>query len=184
MILIRQVSIDCANHLVERWHRHSDAVPPVQARACFAMHMQDGIKGVAIIGNPCGRPKIHDKLELRRVAFQPGIEFSKLREEHNRDVSQRKFLVCGCNSIGNIFYVAKSHEIPSAFIRMVHQLTHIELPQYQTVWTYIREGESGTYLRHAGYRFDRYIHRRGVGKFRYKFNFAWGFEPRNSTEVA
>jgi hypothetical protein len=169
-----------ANGLVEKWHRHNDPVPRVQIRMCVGIREvipplgHSEIVGVAIVGNPCGRPADKNIVELRRVAFKPGERFGKFRRYYSEaptkpELSLRQLPVivdCGDNA-GQMLATCKAHQIPSTFMAAITSLVQMKLPRYHTIWTYVRDDEDGSYLESAGYTLDKRIDRRGVPKRRY-----------------
>ena len=168
-----------ANGLIDEWHRHNDPVSRVQVRMCVGIReiipplKYSQLVGVAIVGNPCGRPADKDIVEVRRVAFKPGELFGKFRRHYSEfykpELSMRQLPVildCG-DDAGQILGMCKPHEIPSTFMRAITTLVQVKLPRYHTIWTYVRDDENGSYLESAGYELDKRIDRRGVPKRRY-----------------
>ena len=168
-----------ANGMIEKWHRHNDPVPRVQIRMCVGIRevisplKYSELVGVAIVGNPCGRPADKNIVELRRVAFKPDERFGQHRrhyfETQKDEPSRRQLPViadCGDNA-GQMLGMCKPHEIPSTFMQAITALVRLKLPRYHTIWTYVRDDENGSYLESAGYRLDKRIDRRGVPKRRY-----------------
>ncbi len=190
MISFEDISIKSANHLVDKWHRHSVPVPRVQAR--FALQvveylphikMPDGgcwwqTSGILIFGNPCGRPTDPDIIELRRVAFKPKEIFGKYRRWYPKDtavkheISNRKIPILfdthdiklGQNYFGP---VVSGRMLPSFFLKFGESVLKRRLPEKHTIWTYVLDEEKGRYLEEAGYVVDKIFTRRNQAKRRY-----------------
>lgn len=180
MIIIQDMSIAEANSLVAQWHRHNDPVPPIQARFAvglieyFPATKVSNPLGTAIIGNPCGRPNDQGIVELRRVAFKPGEVFHKLRRWYPSDDNKpakdaltlrRIPIITRTNDVLE-HAIEPGFKVPSYFMKMVERLVKRRMPDKHTIWTYIREGEKGEYLDHAGYVREHHFTRGGVPKTR------------------
>lgn len=180
MIIIKDISVDHANEYVARWHRHNDPVPKVQAR--FALQLIEylphikasNVIGVAIVGNPCGRPKDPQIIELRRVVFKPGEKFNKIKRwyptEDNRPAdgapSLRQLPVVVQTNDRLDCFMTTPWRLPSAFMGVVETITKRRMPDKHTMWTYIQQDESGAYLEAAGYKPEKHFTRRNVPKTR------------------
>ena len=181
MLIIKDIDINVANRFIETWHRHNNPVPTIQAR--FAVSLVEylpAIKtstllGVAIIGNPCGRPNDQGIVELRRVAFKPGEVFHKLRRWYPDDDNKptkdaltlrRIPIVTQTNDMLD-HAIEPGFKVPSFFMKVVEKLVKRRMPNKHTIWTYIREGEKGTYLNEAGFRAEHWFTRGGVPKTRF-----------------
>jgi len=178
VLFIREASIVDANDRVATWHRHSDPVPRVQARFAYELvevlpaSKYGATVGVAIVGNPCGRPADPNIIELRRVAFKPNENFGHCRrwypgDQRNHEISLRKIpTVINAGDLYVLTMVAP-REIPSMFVDVATELVRKRMPHMHTIWTYTHASEKGTYLEKAGYDCDHHFTRRGIAKRRY-----------------
>tara|TARA_R110002020_G_scaffold88008_1_gene216500 strand:+ start:919 stop:1491 length:573 start_codon:yes stop_codon:yes gene_type:complete len=181
MLFITDCSIADANKHIESWHRHSGPVPRIQTRFAYQLiELLPALKysttvGVAIIGNPCGRPNDPNIIELRRVAFKPDENFGHYRRWYpvpcsKPDISLRLIPIVvrtpDCYDIGTIH----PRQIPSVFVNIGTALVKNRLPKMHTIWTYTHETEKGAYLEKAGYECDHRFTRRGIAKRRYRIS--------------
>jgi hypothetical protein len=178
VLLIRDASIADANKYVGSWHRHSGHVPRIQARFAYELvEVLPALKygatvGVAIVGNPCGRPNDRNIIELRRVAFKPKENFGHYRrwyanDNQSRIISLRKIPVVINTHDTYDLRVISPREIPSMFVDVATRLVRKRMPCKHTIWTYTHETEKGTYLEKAGYFCSHHFTRRGIAKRRY-----------------
>ena len=192
MLIVEPISLEDANAAVRDWHRHNGPVPRVQASFAYALYElvripQAGMShceliGVAIVGNPSGRPMGADRkliLEVRRVCFKPGVVFHKLRRYyHDRvrpeEMSLRTVPVM-IRDLDGYQPFAQGNAIPawtvpSYFLRCAEFYTQQKYANIKTLWTYALESERGGYIEQAGYVCDHYVKSRGPGhlaKYRY-----------------
>ena len=178
ILKILDMTTEEANQYVQKWHRHSDPVPRVQVR--FALKLLEidvqnkgcNVIGVAMVGNPCGRPSSKNIIELRRVAFNPEVSFGHIRRHYNdrqykTDLSKRRLpIIISTDDLykGNVI---QSRETPSTFLTIVEDLIKIRLPHMHTIWTYVHDYEKAKYIEHAGYNCDHKFVRREIPKRRY-----------------
>jgi len=178
LLTISDTSIVEANYYVQKWHRHSDPVPRVQVR--FALKLSEidvsnkgcNVIGVAMVGNPCGRPSSKNIIELRRVAFNPEVSFGHMRRHYNdrrykTDLSKRRLPIIILTDDLYKGNVIRSRETPSTFLTIVEDLIKIRLPYMHTIWTYVHDYEEAKYIEYAGYTCDHEFTRRGIPKRRY-----------------
>ena len=192
MLVIEPVSNDRANSTVEQWHRHLGRLPDCQLTFCYAVYevlkmhcttlSSAELLGVAIVGNPSGRPTGADRkliLELRRVCFKPGVVFHKLRRYYHPKVrademSLRTIPVIVRDLVGPPAFLQGSlvpaYTVPSYFVRCAEFYTRQQYSNIQRLWTSVQEHERGRYLEAAGYRLDKVVKSRGphhAAKHRY-----------------
>ncbi len=99
MLIIEPISNDRANVAVGEWHRHNGTLPDLHLSFCYALYeniwyagsgmARTELLGVAMVGNPSGRPMGPDRkliLEVRRVCFKPDTVFHKLRRYYHDKV--------------------------------------------------------------------------------------------------
>ena len=179
VLLVTDTSIADANKNIQSWHRHSDPVPRIQARFAYQLievlpaSKYGATVGVAIIGNPCGRPNDPNIIELRRVAFKPNENFGHYRrwypnDQRNNEISLRKIPTFVRTDNYYDMGIIRPREIPSFFVRIGTTLVKKRLPNMHTIWTYTHETEKGLYLEKAGYCCNHYFTRRGIAKRRYQ----------------
>ena len=178
MIIFEEISHSAANGFVGRFHRHSCRLPRVQIRFSVGMIIDGSLAGVAMVGNPCGRTNNLGVVEVRRVCFDPDLNFGKVRRHYSqrrnkREQTLRNIPVImhgrddGLTLWGRWQGLPKPQEIPSLFMRYVEAMVSLILPSKNTIWTYIRSDERGIYLDKAGYEVDKTFTRNGIEKLRY-----------------
>ena len=190
MLVIKPVDNATANRAIGSWHRHNDPVHDLHIAFSYALYEHHvalkvrELLGVAVVGNPCGRPNRKDILEVRRVCFKPDVKFHKLRRNYHGDrvkglPSQRALptLMYDINDVVRGLFqgqMVNAYSVPSFFLQMAEwytlQFSVIKERPVSTLWTYIQETEDGRYIEEAGYRIDHYVKSRGashVAKYRY-----------------
>ena len=192
MLLIEPITNDCANSAVNIWHRHNKPLPDLHINFCYGLfeyirYTEAGLGkkemvGVAIVGNPCGRPTGPDRkliLEVRRVCFKPNTIFHKLRryyndKVHKNEMSLRTIPVLVSNIDGSRSFAQgnaiSSYKVPSYFLRVAEFYVQQKYSNIKRLWTYIQETEDGRYIKEAGYRLDHYVKSRSkdhVAKLRF-----------------
>ena len=179
ILRILDITTEEANQYVKKWHRHCDPVPKVQVR--FAVKLVEinipfkilRVVGVAIIGNPCGRPHSKNVIEIRRIVFNPEISFGHIRRHydntlHNKSHPSRRILpiIVQTKDI-HLCYVIEARKVPSEFLKIIEKLIKIRFPNMHTIWTYVHDYEKAIYIEHANYDCDHRFIRRGIAKRRY-----------------
>ena len=184
-LMIEPVPNAVANQAVSDWHRHNDPLPDLHLSFCYALyeyirHPSAGIGarqllGVAMVGNPCGRPTGPDRkliLEVRRVCFKPDVTFHKVRRYYTEktdsdQMSLRMVPVLIRNLDGSQPFAQgnaiKAYTIPSFFLRVAEFYVRQKYTNIKRLWTYIQETEDGKYIEEAGYHMDHYVKSRGSG---------------------
>lgn len=182
MLMIKPISNAVANRAVSKWHRHNDPLPDLHIAFCYALYEHHialkhrELLGVAIVGNPCGRPNRKDILEVRRVCFKPDEKFHKLRrnylgERFKDDISLRLMPVLIYDiddEVHGLFQgtMVKSYKVPSLFLQCSEWYTkQFSLKKdrpVSTLWTYIQDTEDGRYIKEAGWHCDHFVESRGA----------------------
>ena len=185
MLVIKPITNRQANESVASWHRHNAPLPDLHIDFCYGLfeyvrHAEAGIGaeellGVAIVGNPCGRPTGTDRkliLEVRRVCFKPDTVFHKLRryyteKVHKSEISLRTIPVLVQNIDGTQPFAQgnaiPAYKIPSYFLAVAEFYTRQKYTNIKRLWTYIQDTEDGRYIEEAGYTRDKYVKSRGNG---------------------
>lgn len=185
MLVIKPITNRQANEAVASLHRHNAPLPDLHIDFCYGLyeyvrHPEAGIGaeellGVAIVGNPCGRPTGRDRkliLEVRRVCFKPDTVFHKLRryyaeKVHKSEMSLRTIPVLVQNIDGTQPFAQgnaiPAYKIPSYFLAVAEFYTRQKYTNIKRLWTYIQDTEDGRYIEEAGYTRDKYVKSRGNG---------------------
>ena len=191
-LMIEPVSNMTANHAVCNWHRHNDPLPDLHLSFCYGLYEYNRLAGagigcktllgVAMVGNPCGRPTGPDRkliLEIRRVCFKPGVKFHQLRRYYTDkifkdEMSKRIVPVLVRNLDGTQPFAQgnaiNAYTVPSFFLRVAEFYVKQKFTNIKRLWTYIQETEDGKYISEAGYHIDHYVKSRGprhVAKLRF-----------------
>lgn len=185
MLIIKPITNEEANNAVYKWHRHNKPLPDLHIDFCYGLYEyvrypeaglgRTELLGVAIVGNPCGRPTGKDRkliLEVRRVCFKPNTVFHKLRRYYidkvqKNEISKRIIPVLVQNIDGTQPFAQgnaiPAYKIPSYFLAIAKFYTEQKYINIKTLWTYIQETEDGRYIEEAGYIKDKYVKSRGNG---------------------
>jgi len=185
MLVIKPITNRQANEAVASWHRHNAPLPDLHIDFCYGLfeyvrHTEAGIGaeellGVAIVGNPCGRPTGTDRkliLEVRRVCFKPDTVFHKLRryyteKVHKDEMSLRTMPILVQNIDGTQPFAQgnaiPAYKIPSYFLAVAEFYTKQKYTNIKRLWTYIQDTEDGRYIEEAGYTRDKFVKSRGNG---------------------
>ena len=185
MLIIKPITNQEANNAVYKWHRHNKPLPDLHIDFCYGLfeYVRDTnagignaeLLGVAVVGNPCGRPTGKDRkliLEVRRVCFKPDTVFHKLRryytnKVYKNEMSLRTIPVLVQNIDGTQPFAQgnaiPAYKIPSYFLAIAKFYTEQKYINIKTLWTYIQETEDGRYIEEAGYTKDKYVKSRGNG---------------------
>ena len=192
MLIIEPISNDRANVAVGKWHRHNGTLPDLHLSFCYALYeniwyagsgmARTELLGVAMVGNPSGRPMGPDRkliLEVRRVCFKPDTVFHKLRRYYHdkvyKDEMSLRTLPVRLDNLdgtqpGFQGSAIPAYTVPSYFLRCAAFYTQQKYSNIKRLWTYIQEHECGRYIEEAGYTCDRYVKSRGphhTAKYRY-----------------